>query len=440
MNVRELITTWGFDIDDKPLKELDEKVDKVKENLKHLFEVIAAEAATLFGLAAHTSSVAREASRLAQITGTTTQEIQRLQYAAKVTGGSAEGLSMALRRLSVSAKDASMGGAESNLAFSQAGISIYDSTGKLKNASILMKEMAATFKTMPDGPEKTALAIRLMGRGGAELIPMLNRNLKELGDQGERVGAVMSKVEIENGKKFGERFNEIKAIFEGVLDTLGNKLIPVFIELMDNLKAWYYANKAIIDQDINEFIMAMVDSLRFAWAFSKFLFDAVKTLTGGFGALSTVLVIVVGLFAAFSTANTINAMLSMLPIIWKVVAALQAVIAGEAMATGGLSLLVSAGAGIAAMAGTAYLLSGSGGGSRSLDNTLAVNGAYKQSGPISNTSNSKTLVQNIRSNFSISAAPGTSAQQAEHISKLVATHLDQVHRNAAQSAATVVDR
>jgi hypothetical protein len=37
-----------------------------------------------------------------------------------------------------------------------------------------MLDLARVFKTMPDGPEKTAAAMALLGRAGVDLIPMLN--------------------------------------------------------------------------------------------------------------------------------------------------------------------------------------------------------------------------------------------------------------------------
>ena len=59
-------------------------------------------------------------------------------------------------------------------AFRELGIAIKNSDGTLRSSGDVMLDIANKFKAMKDGPEKAALAMKLLGRGGAELIPMLN--------------------------------------------------------------------------------------------------------------------------------------------------------------------------------------------------------------------------------------------------------------------------
>jgi hypothetical protein len=60
-------------------------------------------------------------------------------------------------------------------------------------------DLADHFKTLPDGAEKTALAMKVLGRSGAELIPLLNAGgaaIEELGSK----AVIMTEEQIEASK------------------------------------------------------------------------------------------------------------------------------------------------------------------------------------------------------------------------------------------------
>ena len=65
-------------------------------------------------------------------------------------------------------------------AFRQLGIAVRDSSGRLRDSSAVMIDVANKFKLMQDGPEKAALAMQMFGRGGAQLIPLLNMGGAEI--------------------------------------------------------------------------------------------------------------------------------------------------------------------------------------------------------------------------------------------------------------------
>lgn len=174
MTARELVTVWGFEIDDKPLNKLSERFNLLKGQAKELIELFLAEATAVWELAERTAETAQQASNLAKTMGTSVQSIQRLEFAAKFAGVSAESLQQGLRRLSMEASNAAMGGAESNEAFSRLGISLTDSNGKMKNSTQLFMDMSKAVKSMPDGVMKSGLLFQLLSRGGGALAPVLD--------------------------------------------------------------------------------------------------------------------------------------------------------------------------------------------------------------------------------------------------------------------------
>ena len=91
------------------------------------------------------------------------------------------------------------------------GISATDASGKLKSADQVTLEIASKFKAMPDGVEKTALAMQLFGKSGADMIPMLNMggdaidklSVKMTGAFAEKADAYKTKLELLGGKVGG---------------------------------------------------------------------------------------------------------------------------------------------------------------------------------------------------------------------------------------------
>lgn len=400
--------------------------------------MIAEEAIAVWELAERTAQSAREAVNLAQAMGTTAREVQRLEYAAKFAGVEAGVLHQTLRRLSTSAVDAAHGGAESNLVFSQLGVNIFDANGKIKNSTSLLADIADAFHRMPDGVEKTAQAVKLFGRTGPDWIPILNKGregLKELGDEGERVGYVMSGPQLAAGKRFTELLHELEAIVQGITRSIGNRLIPIFNDLMEKLKAWYDANQEIIAQNVTAFVYFMAHSLQMLWTFADTAFKAIKALSGGFFGLKEILIIVGGLMSAFTAATTVLAIEQIIGVVTKLASAFKLAAFWNTIMTGGANLAgvaaVLAGAGaVGLLAYAAY-----GGSGPPLDQLhQAPNGSFGASGSVTN-SNVKGGVVHQENTFHIESHGTTEAQKVE-IAEYTKWHMAQTLRNAAGAAVT----
>jgi hypothetical protein len=116
------------------------------------------------------------------------------------------------------------------------GIAVTDSAGKLRPMDEVMMEVADRFASMENGAEKTALAIKLFGRSGSELIPFLNlgrAGLAELRKEAERLGIVMSDSDAAASDKFKDALVSLKASVQGVGMTIGKILIPAGQQIID---------------------------------------------------------------------------------------------------------------------------------------------------------------------------------------------------------------
>jgi hypothetical protein len=176
-----------------------------------------------------TVNAADEMSKTAQKIGVPIEELSRLKYAADLSGVSFGELQTAVGKLSRNMDEAATGNKEYGEAFERLGITVTGANGKLKPASQVMAEMADRFKVMPDGAEKTALAMQLMGRAGAGMIPMLNGGTEAmntlLGEAG-KFGQVFTQEMGSSAEALNDNMTRIKGAFGSVAAQMTGALLP----------------------------------------------------------------------------------------------------------------------------------------------------------------------------------------------------------------------
>jgi hypothetical protein len=138
--------------------------------------------ATGAGLAAMAKGAidaADDMNDLSQKTGVSVESLSKFQQAANASGSSIEGVGAAMIKLN---KGLGAGTGPAVEALKTLGISATDASGKLKSTDTIMLEVADKFAKMPDGANKTAAAIALFGKAGADMIPLLNGGSKAVTD------------------------------------------------------------------------------------------------------------------------------------------------------------------------------------------------------------------------------------------------------------------
>ena len=116
---------------------------------------------------------------LSQKTGVNVESLSKFQQAANASGTSIEGVGAAMIKLN---RNLATGNAGATEALTALGLSATDASGKLKSTDAIMLEVADKFAKMPDGANKTAAAMALFGKAGADMIPLLNGGSKAITD------------------------------------------------------------------------------------------------------------------------------------------------------------------------------------------------------------------------------------------------------------------
>jgi hypothetical protein len=169
-------------------------------------------ATAIYNMARSTASAAEQIARQAEITGVTTEEIQKLQYAAKMCNVSNDELAMGLKFLSRNMGDAIKGTGEARYYFEALGITMEDLQSKSPVPMLL--KIADAFARTDDPAKKVEYTLAMFGRTGDNLIQMLSKGgagINAYGDELVRMGSILGDVVIKKGSEADNQFKRLEA-------------------------------------------------------------------------------------------------------------------------------------------------------------------------------------------------------------------------------------
>jgi len=148
----------------------------------------------------------------------------------EASGTHTKGYADKLATLKDKLADATLASKTNTSALGAMGIQYTDAHGKLLPMSTLLPKVADQFKDMPDGPEKTALAMKLFGKSGTQLLPFLNKGaegMREFAAESDKTGNTLSGKQLDalNASKKAQK--EWDASMQGLQVTLGSTLLPM---------------------------------------------------------------------------------------------------------------------------------------------------------------------------------------------------------------------
>ena len=251
--------------------------------------------AALFGLAKSSGEVADQAGKAAEKTGLQVEAYSKLAFAAEMADVSNEQFVSGMSRLNKAIAEAAttttkageaidtsgvkvtrFGAAAKKTAdatkaagtvFDKLGVKIRDSNGALRTNEAILLDVADAFARMPEGALKSALAIELFGKAGAELLPFLNEGkagLFDLGEQAKKLGIVLTDVQAKIGDDLGDSLDGVKKAAAGARLQLGLIFSPGLTALANGFADVIANNRdALLEfgQVINRNVLSVVGDL-----------------------------------------------------------------------------------------------------------------------------------------------------------------------------------
>jgi len=179
--------------------------------------------------------------KLSTRTGIAADTLQGYVNAGKLADVSQKQLETGLKTLARTQFEASQGVKTYAEAYSALGVSVKGTDGSLKGSDVLLGELADKFKDLPNGPEKAAIAMRLFGKSGADMITLLNGGSEGL----EEFNYNLSEEFAPRAELFNDTLTKIGFQFEGFRMQLMDQLLPAlqviaesFATLFDSENDW----------------------------------------------------------------------------------------------------------------------------------------------------------------------------------------------------------
>lgn len=159
---------------------------------------------------------------LALQSGVSTEALSKLAFAAQFSGINIDSLNTAIVKFSKEM-------VTSEKVIKGIGVATRDAAGNFRSADEILLDLADVFAKLPDSPERAALAVKLFGRSGADLIPLLvegKQKLLEYGDQAAATGNVISGEAAASAGEFNDNLDRLKSTLAGVANETVRNIVP----------------------------------------------------------------------------------------------------------------------------------------------------------------------------------------------------------------------
>lgn len=227
---------------------------------------------------------ADELRNMSQKTGIAVDTLNGLGLAASRAGGDLEKMVDAASTLNETIAAAARGDGDLMEPFLKLGISLKDANGQLKTADVVMTELADKFAKYADGPEKTAIAVRILEDAGADLIPMLNKGgdaLRENIEYAQRYSGATQELSNASGR-FNDTMGRLTVQQKGFYNSITSAVLPVLQTVADEmLGAAEESNKFSLAADV---VRTVLETFVVVGSEVGFTFKAVGTEIGGIAA------------------------------------------------------------------------------------------------------------------------------------------------------------
>jgi hypothetical protein len=187
-------------------------------------------------------------------TGVAVETLSELAYAADQSGANLETLEGGLRRMQASVLDAAKGSKSAQENLAMLGLTVEQLAGLSPDQQF--KLIADRLSRIEDPTLKAALAMKVFGKSGTQLLPLMAdgaKGIEQLQQRARELGLTISKEDAEAATVFGDTLDDLwKSIKAGVF-AIGSALAPMLTDLIAQaikfvvaVVKWIKENKALV--------------------------------------------------------------------------------------------------------------------------------------------------------------------------------------------------
>lgn len=253
MVVKELVALLGIKTDKKGFDQAENGLGKVIKIAKAAAAAFAALKVVQFakGVIEETAAAGDAIDKLSKRSGIATTALQGWAHAAELSGASLKDVEMTIKRLQAAQVEAADGVATYADEFKRLGVEVKDSEGNFKDTPALLLEMADAMNGLDSQAEKTNVAMKLMGRSGTTLLPMLaegTEGIREMMEEMKTLGGVMDEDLIKASADYVDNQRRMDVAMMGIKNAITKEILPAVNSLTSGFIDFWKANGQIIRQ------------------------------------------------------------------------------------------------------------------------------------------------------------------------------------------------
>ena len=206
---------------------------EVAEKTKAISTAAAGLGGALLGNAINAASAADDLNALSQQTGFSVEELQKMQYASDIVDVSMDQMTGSIQKMT---KQMSSG----NKAFETLGVSLTDANGEMRDARDVWYDSLDALSKIESETERDALSMELFGKSAMDMAGIIDdggQSLKELGDEAEGLGLIMSQDMVDDANLLQDSIDRMKGRTSQAFLTMGSalasSLVPAFEKVLD---------------------------------------------------------------------------------------------------------------------------------------------------------------------------------------------------------------
>ncbi len=232
--LRELLASFNIDTAQATaaMSKIDVALEKTSSTLGALASAFVG-SAIVHGMSEFISHQIEAGSRvndLSERLGVGVEELQSFQFAAGLAGVGSEEAAKGLQFLNKNIGEAIGGNKEAVETFAKLGIELKDAHGGVRETGDILPEVADKFAELGSDAERTALAMKIFGKAGAGLIPLLKHGaegLTEMQAEFERLGGGMSKEFVAAADEAGDEIDKLKFGLNNFKSQIAFAILPL---------------------------------------------------------------------------------------------------------------------------------------------------------------------------------------------------------------------
>lgn len=192
----------------------------------------------LIDMTKQAAEAAKQLEILSSATNLSIESAQEWDYVLRTVGSSLEEAQGDLSALQEKMMDAAAGTGEGAELFSKLGISVTDTSGKLKDTDTVLRELVSVMQLMDDETERNAISSALLGGTGEKLTALYEQEegaLDDLIDKKKELG-VASAAEVKELAKVSEAMLDLEQATDAAKTKVSAEFAPFLTDALEDVR------------------------------------------------------------------------------------------------------------------------------------------------------------------------------------------------------------